>query len=593
MKTKIMIWILAFSLVLPLSFAQVNYINTLGRNQSIGNNNQLFIDNTNGGVGIGTSAPTRELTITSAAPDVRLYDSDAGTDQKIWSIGVNNGVLRLDLDNDADSGATPVFQINRNSAVSSGTNISFPNGMVGINTTNPQRTLQVDGSVNLSNVLYVQNNGNVGIGTTSPTVAKLNIADADTVGATMDVLFLGTGGATYGYKFRHKGGSTTPTDYLELTNHANSNIATFRADGNVGIGTTGPESKLTVNSTSGLATLIRQEDTTNGYGLAIESEGTAVTRYALTVRNLAGTRTYFHVSTERGGNIGINNSDPTQTLSIIGNVCLDDDQGTACSSRNIPMGAMEADGTISSGAFDLAERFYVANDEITAGEVVVLSATRYDSKTAASALGLNEGDLEAVASNIENIKNLEEELKIISETDSNNQRIDEIKEKIKKSLEEKDSYLGGSTGQDKLISSKSVVVDLTDKQNDQKIVGVVSSDPAFIMGSDSDLSKGKNVPVALVGRVPVKVNLENGPILAGDPLTSSTQKGYAAKSVKSGKILGYAMEDYAEKSDTEKILVLIQPGWFSYEESQVAQSSSASSNNFIQNVNGSVIIRLG
>jgi hypothetical protein len=76
--------------------------------------------------------------------------------------------------------------------------------------------------------------------------------------------------------------------------------------------------RLTGNS--GYVARFRNEDTTNGYGVAIESEGTATTRYAFTVRNLAGNTTYFHVSTITGtiGYVGLNTVTPSQRLTLNG-----------------------------------------------------------------------------------------------------------------------------------------------------------------------------------------------------------------------------------------------------------------------------------
>ncbi|MFA4906457.1 MAG: hypothetical protein WC645_08150, partial [Candidatus Margulisiibacteriota bacterium] len=61
-----------------------------------------------------------------------------------------------------------------------------------------------------------------------------------------------------------------------------------------------------------------------------------------------------------------------------------------------------------------------------------------------------------------------------------------------------------------------------------KIVGVVSTNPAITMNGDttvlgtSGVSETMNPPVALAGRVPVKVTDENGPVKAGDLLVSSS-----------------------------------------------------------------------
>ena len=65
--------------------------------------------------------------------------------------------------------------------------------------------------------------------------------------------------------------------------------------------------------------------------------------------------------------------------------------------------------------------------------------------------------------------------------------------------------------------------------------------------------------VALVGRVLVKVSLENGPINAADPLTSSSTPGTAMKATKAGKIIGYAL-DRPDKDG--KILVFLQWAYY-------------------------------
>ena len=153
------------------------------------------------------------------------------------------------------------------------------------------------------------------------------------------------------------------------------------------------------------------------------------------------------------------------------------------------------------------------------------------------------------------------------------------------------------------MASKAAVVTLTNIQNDPNIIGVVSTKPAYTMGFGSELKSTKSVPVALIGRVPVKISLENGEITAGNPLTSSTRKGYAAKAAKSGRIIGYAMEDYKATTKAEKIMVFIQPGWWqspvSAAPSPILVNESAAAAipvpqiGYITKVNGSVIIRLG
>lgn len=70
-----------------------------------------------------------------------------------------------------------------------------------------------------------------------------------------------------------------------------------------------------------------------------------------------------------------------------------------------------------------------------------------------------------------------------------------------------------------------------------KILGVTSS---FVGQNQS-----ATMPVALAGRVPVKASLENGPIAVGDYLTSSaTRPGYAMKALTPGQVIGIALENF-------------------------------------------------
>jgi hypothetical protein len=72
------------------------------------------------------------------------------------------------------------------------------------------------------------------------------------------------------------------------------------------------------------------------------------------------------------------------------------------------------------------------------------------------------------------------------------------------------------------------------------IMGVVSTKPGFVAGAYTPDS----YPIALVGRVPVKISTENGPVHSGDYLTSASIPGYAMKATVAGRVLGTALEDF-------------------------------------------------
>jgi len=66
-------------------------------------------------------------------------------------------------------------------------------------------------------------------------------------------------------------------------------------------------------------------------------------------------------------------------------------------------------------------------------------------------------------------------------------------------------------------------------------------------------------PIAMLGRVPCKVDTKYGTIRAGDRLTSSPTKGHAMKQIGPGMSLGIAMEDASQPG---KILILVRPMWY-------------------------------
>lgn len=108
---------------------------------------------------------------------------------------------------------------------------------------------------------------------------------------------------------------------------------------------------------------------------------------------------------------------------------------------------------------------------------------------------------------------------------------------------------------------------------DQAILGIASSHPAalidegaFKIGVDPNKFNPNKPWVALVGRVPTNVSASNGAISPGAPLTSSSTPGVAMKAVKSGPIIGKALEAFQcpETSGqcAGKIMTFVSVGWF-------------------------------
>ncbi len=80
---------------------------------------------------------------------------------------------------------------------------------------------------------------------------------------------------------------------------------------------------------------------------------------------------------------------------------------------------------------------------------------------------------------------------------------------------------------------------------DASVVGVYSTEPGFVGGSAEEMENPRDVPLAVVGVVPVKASAENGAIAPGDLLTSSSTPGDAMRADANppvGTVIGKALE---------------------------------------------------
>ena len=70
----------------------------------------------------------------------------------------------------------------------------------------------------------------------------------------------------------------------------------------------------------------------------------------------------------------------------------------------------------------------------------------------------------------------------------------------------------------------------------QTLIGIISTNPGVDLNSDAqtDQSHPYLYPIALQGRVPIKVTTSNGPIQPCDAITSSAIPGVAMKADGSG-----------------------------------------------------------
>jgi len=101
-----------------------------------------------------------------------------------------------------------------------------------------------------------------------------------------------------------------------------------------------------------------------------------------------------------------------------------------------------------------------------------------------------------------------------------------------------------------------ISIDKTDEVYQKNVIGVVSTQPGLRLSdwSVDEEEYSKMRPIALAGRVPVKVSTENGAIERGDYLVPASKEGYAMKACgdeycEAGMVIGIAMEDFDEEEE--------------------------------------------
>jgi hypothetical protein len=165
--------------------------------------------------------------------------------------------------------------------------------------------------------MTIDTNGNVGINTATPT-QKFEVSGGAIIASGFGNRAAGTGKALE----IGMDGTNAVLQALDRTANAFIPIAINSSGATFNNSVTAVGLFSTTSAAGNLAAKIRNGVTSGsgstGYGLAIESEASAATSYALTVRNLAESTTYFHISTETGkvGYVGIGTTSSNYRLQV-------------------------------------------------------------------------------------------------------------------------------------------------------------------------------------------------------------------------------------------------------------------------------------
>ncbi len=256
---------------------------------------RMFINGTSGNVGIGTTSPDDILDINSASPNLGIWQSggSVGTTSYInfgYSAGVNN-----------------ISRIGTVLQSGGGGDLLFDTAATG---TSPYVTK-----------MTILRNGNVGIGTTSPTnfltlnyngINALLINGTSTNSIGLDII--NTNANNLGWAMGTSGGGPNPNgNFFIYENGATNRLTIQNGTGNVGIGTTLPNSPLDVQTASNFHLQVFKR-TDNGVGAV--AIGASTDNFA-NWQNLSinsGGNVFLSAT---GGNVGIGTTNPQYTLDVL------------------------------------------------------------------------------------------------------------------------------------------------------------------------------------------------------------------------------------------------------------------------------------
>ena len=270
-------------------------------------NEAMRIDE-NGNVGIGTTSPSQKLHVDSGDALIKsTYDASGTTNAYMYFASRAGGNWR-------------------NSTIgNTGSNLIFSTGGVGTTHSNATEAMRIDSS------------GNVGIGTSSPNYTLQVHKPSDST-VRFQITNSNTGSGTAdGFQIIQNGSSQS--NKVNLLNYENSALGIWTnnaerlhitASGNVGIGTTSPNTALHVSSavttksvveTTGAASdalieFTRGQGSGNTWSIGLDQSNSSALSFAYQAAASPSLTTHGVVTIDTSGNVGIGTSSPAHLLHL-------------------------------------------------------------------------------------------------------------------------------------------------------------------------------------------------------------------------------------------------------------------------------------
>jgi hypothetical protein len=277
-----------------ISQASPNYLLDLGN--TLGDKLAVYANGANTIYGFGIA--TNRLYVKTNNIEMATFNSTGN-----MGLGTTSPYAQLSISNSATTAANiPLFAI---ASTTGGTSTStlmtvLANGFVGIGTSTPTSLLHING---IDPVLTIQNNRQAAVGNTSGILLKGTLS---------------TGADAFMGRIRGVQQSTSANtgDVNILTYNSGSlgEVARFTSGGNVGIGTTTPSMPLDVSSTN--ANLVHLERSSVDVGQITASNNDL--EFGANTNNMRFTVTSGKVYSFASGNVGIGTSTPDGKLNVNG-----------------------------------------------------------------------------------------------------------------------------------------------------------------------------------------------------------------------------------------------------------------------------------
>jgi hypothetical protein len=470
-----------------------------------------FLIDTDGNIGIGTTAPGEKIQVngnallTAAQPELKFKRSTAD--------GTSAAVIAFEA-----SDATRKWIIGSQQMVA-GSNFEINEGN------------------NANNRFTILTGGNVGIGTTGPpemlSVNKTGIvagfgyqgtgSNRIILGAEINGTMTGSESDTgvIGYGPTVAGGSGRNLVFAAYTGSSWPEIMRLQSDGNVGIGTTSPGTRLQVDTSGGAAGQVNYH-IRMGRGTAVAGDiGTtraAATNDVSAINFRIGGSELMRI--EDDGNVGIGVTAPRTLLSLN-------------ETDNADMLDLYADTAESYTGTQLI----IKNERASNTGFVFLSALSDADGTPDTEHSLR-GDGTPLSDNAASTPaDVAEWTRIVGNYsdyefgDLVMFAVDYERKAAKATKENNELLMGAVTLKPGLVGvSYDIGLDVTETWGNKTYL---------------ELEKELNAKmITTIGYTPLKLSTENGAIKPGDPITSSSIPGIGMKSLPGNKIVGYAFESF-------------------------------------------------